>query len=574
MSSGICLCWQLFMLGEKLKENSETSRVLLTVTLSSLNSLSRGIATGIYTTNSSEACLHILQTSRANIVVVDDDNKLQVVQTIKPDLPELKALIQIDDFGSSSFCFHFNSLYQVPTDDIEYELTRRLQSITVNECCCIVFTSGTVGHPKGVMLSHDNLNFSIQNTIKAFGNVELGKEVFVSYLPLAHCAALMADVFIAMSVGATVYFADKNALKGSLVKTLSDAQPTFFMGVPRVYEKFQEKMIAAGAQAGVFARALAAWAKKVTLQYHLDRTNGNQSISFQYQIAKFLILNKIKLAIGFQRCKSFMTGAAPLNEETRTFFTSLDMPLLEGYGMTESSSLHSMASANNASKMKPLPETQTKITNLNSAGHGEVLMKGRHVFMGYVNELDKTLETIDSDRWLHTGDIGFIDGEGFLHITGRIKELIITSGGENIPFKIIEENLKRSCPAISNAMLVGDKRKFLTILLTLKTEIDVDGSPLNDLDQTTITWLKSFGINFSKLSELLASGPDQKILTKIQESIDFVNAIAISNAQKVQRFAILPCDFSLGSGELTPTMKLKRSFVLNKYETIIENFYK
>jgi long-chain-fatty-acid--CoA ligase ACSBG len=183
--------------------------------------------------------------------------------------------------------------------------------------------------------------------------------------------------------------------------------------------------------------------------------------------------------------------------------------------------------------------------------------------MGYINEMNKTLETIDNERWLHSGDIGYLDEDGFLYITGRIKELLITSGGENIPYLLIESTVKTECSAVSNAFLVGDRRKFLTILLTLKTESNEDGSPNDNLAPDTIKWLESHGLFFENLSQVLTN----------EEAINRANAKSVSNAQKVQKFALLPSDFSIATGELTPTMKLKRSFVLEKYKEIVEKFY-
>lgn len=275
--------------------------------------------------------------------------------------------------------------------------------------------------------------------------------------------------------------------------------------------------------------------------------------------------------------KYLVTGAAPMNVETKKYFLSLDLPILDVYGMSETTGGHSLSTLDAPAfetSGKNMPGIKTKIINPDENGHGEICIQGRHVFMGYLNEKEKTIEAIDDERWLRTGDVGYVDKDGYIFITGRIKELIITAGGENIPPVLIENLVKSECSAISNAFLVGDKRKFLTMLLTLKTEVDSEGAPRDELSLETIKWLEGMDLKYQKLSEILAAGPDPKIIQILQDVINRANEKAISNAQKVQKFAVLPHDFSIPTGELGPTLKLKRSFVANKYSDIIEKLYK
>jgi long-chain-fatty-acid--CoA ligase ACSBG len=267
---------------------------------------------------------------------------------------------------------------------------------------------------------------------------------------------------------------------------------------------------------------------------------------------------------------------APMSVDTKKYFMSLDMPILEAFGMSESTGGHAMASVNDPtfeSIGRNAPGTQTKIINPDANGHGEICLRGRHVFMGYIDEVDKTKEALDDEGWLHTGDIGYIDNDGFIFITGRLKEIIITAGGENIPPVHIENIVKGECSAISNALLIGDKRKFLTMLITLKTELDGEGAPREELALETLKWLETLDLKYTTMKEILASGPDPKILQSIQGAIDRANKNSISNAQKVQKFAILPHDFTIPTGELGPTMKTKRSFITDKYKDVIEKFY-
>lgn len=541
-----------------------------------------GIVAGVYTTNSVESCLHILETSNANIVIVDDAKQMEKIHAIKDKLPHLKAVVQTlppyaQYVRKADGYYRWSELEAIETDDVEEEYQRRASEIVANECACLIYTSGTVGMPKGVMLSHDNFTWDCYSITVHLGDLQMGKEVLVSYLPLSHVAGQMVDVFLPITIAGTVYFADRDALKGSLVKTLSEAQPTLFLGVPRVFEKIQEKMVSVGSQSGALKKVVGSWAKGVTLQHHLDRMAGRATNSIQYKIANKFVMSKVKHALGLSRCKHMVTGAAPMSVETKKYFLSLDMPIIEVYGMSESTGGHSLTTSDAPfleTSGKSMPGMKTKIINLDENGHGEICLQGRHIFMGYLGDKEKTIEAIDDEGWLRSGDIGYTDKDGYLFLTGRIKELIITAGGENIPPVLIENLVKSECSALSNTFLVGDKRKFLTMLVTLKTEMNSEGAPCDDLTVETMKWLEGLGLSYTKLSEILAAGPDAIVIQAIQDAINRANKSSASNAQKIQKFAILPHDFSIPTGELGPTMKVKRNVVSAMYTDIIDKFYK
>ena len=426
------------------------------------------------------------------------------------------------------------------------------------------------------MLNHDNLTF-VARTGCEFEGMQNAQEIVISYLPLSHIAAQIVDIYAVLTIAGTIYFAEKDALKGSLPKTLRQVRPTRFLGVPRVFEKMHEKMLEIGSNQGFLMRAVGSWAKGVTLQHHLDRMAGKPSNSLQYQLAKKFVISRVKQAMGFDRCLTFSSGAAPMNIETKKYFLSLDMPIIDIFGMSESSGGHSFSTPDAPSFDtigKGLPGVLTKIKNPDANGHGELLLKGRHIMMGYVGDQDKTYEAIDDDGWLATGDVGYIDNDGYIFITGRIKEIIITAGGENIPPNHVEMLVKKECPAISNAFLVGDKRKYLTILISLKTQMAPDtGAPLDELSLETLKWLDSLDLKYTKLSEILEAGPDPAVMKALENAIERANKIAISNAQKIQKFAILPHDFSIPTGEFGPTLKVKRNVVNDKYKDLIEKLY-
>jgi long-chain-fatty-acid--CoA ligase ACSBG len=256
----------------------------------------------------------VLDSCRANIVVVDDAKQMEKIYAIKDKLPHLKAVIQTlapyaPYVKRSDGYYRWSELEAMNTSDVEEEYQRRLKSVVANECCCLVYTSGTTGLQKGVMLSHDNLIWDTNLFILLANNLQEGKEILVSYLPLSHAAAQIFEMFSSLTLASTVYFAEKDALKGTLLSTLVDARPTYFLGVPRVYEKIQEKMLAIGSQSGAIKRAVASWAKGATLKHHMERMAGRPSASLQYKLATKLIMSKIKDALGFSRCKGFITGA-------------------------------------------------------------------------------------------------------------------------------------------------------------------------------------------------------------------------------------------------------------------------
>lgn len=518
-----------------------------------------------------------MESSNANIVVVDDELQMEKILEVKQMLPKLKAVVQISEpfdknLKNKDGIWSWTELETMNTDDAEGEYEKRHLEIAANQCCAVLYTSGTVGDPKGAMISHDNFTWTARSLANRLGVSVESREVFMSYLPLSHMAGQIMDVFLSLSIAATVYFAEKDAIKSSFLETLSEVRPTLFIGVPRIYEKIQFKVLKLESEAGILRKFVDEAAKRISLHHHLKKIPGKLVNSLAFEIAKVLSLNQKKVAIGLDRCRNLITAAAPMQIELKLFFLSLDLPLRNKCGMTEVT-VHCVASfATVASETvgKNIDGVETKILNPDVNSEGEICVRGRNVFMGYINDECKTRETIDDGRWLHTGDFGRIDDEGFVYITGRLKEIIITSGGENVAPVRIEDHIKAECPAISNAFLVGDRRKFLNILLTFKTEVDVNGVPTDDLSSETLKWLESLNMNCSKLHEVLA---EPKVHQAIQETIDKVNKNSISNAQKVQKFSLLPRDFSFTTGEIGPTLKLKRNVVMAKYKKEIDEFY-
>ncbi|KAG2470378.1 ACBG1 ligase, partial [Polypterus senegalus] len=469
----------------------------------------------------------------------------------------------------------WDEFMELGAGNLENELDNIISSQRPNQCCVLIYTSGTTGKPKGVMLSHDNITWTAQHASRAgdMQPAELRQEVIVSYLPLSHIAAQIYDLWTGIQWGELVYFAQPDALKGSLVGTMKEANPTSHMGVPRVWEKLMEKIKEALGQAGFLKRKIFNWATSTSLESNLSRSGKTEAKPLLHAIADKLILEKVRNSLGFSRCLKYFSGAAPMTSGTLEFFLGLNITLYEAYGMSESTGPHFM-SGPKVYKLhscgRVVPGCKFKIANKDEDENGEVCLWGRNVFMGYLNLEQKTLEALDEDGWLRSGDLGRADEDGFLSITGRIKELIITAGGENVAPVPIEDAVKKELPLLSNVMLIGDKKKFLSMLLTLKCVYDMDTmEPTDDLNLEALEFCHQVGSQATKVSEIIGD-KDSKVHEAIQAGIDRVNLKATSNAQRIQKWIILERDFSIAGG---PTMKLKRPAVLHLYKNVIDSFY-
>ncbi|XP_057185821.1 long-chain-fatty-acid--CoA ligase ACSBG1 [Triplophysa rosa] len=539
-----------------------------------------GIMMGIYATNSPDACLYVASDSRANIIVVENQKQLDKILQLKGQLPHLKAIVQYSGSLQEKLpnVYSWEEFMALGREVADQELDDIICSQRANQCCVLIYTSGTTGVPKGVMLSHDNITWTAHHASRAgdMQPAETMQESVVSYLPLSHIAAQIYDLWTGIQWGELVYFAQPDALKGSLIDTLREVTPSSHMGVPRVWEKIMEKIKEGISQCGYVKRKLVTWAMSVSLEAN-QRLTKDEEKSFLFTFADSLVLQKIRAELGFSCCQKVFSGAAPIGSETLQFFLGLNLRLYEAYGMSESSGPHFMSSPHAyrfQSCGKVVPGCRYKLANVDADGIGEVCFWGRNVFMGFLNMEDKTKEAFDEDGWLHSGDLGRVDEDGFLYITGRIKELIVTAGGENIPPLPIEDAVKQELPIISNAMLIGDKRRFLSMLLTLKcTANPKTMEPTDILSLEAVKCCERLGSQATKVSDI-TGGKDKLVYQSIEEGIARVNSRATSNAQRIQKWTILEKDFSIVGGELGPTMKLRRPVVLWKYHNEIESFYR
>lgn len=536
-----------------------------------------GFSAGIYTTNGPEAIEYVVNHSKSQFIVAEDKKQLDKILEVHEKFEHLKAIIIYNDEVPQVDCnvpiMGWAEFMRHGADVPEFELGHRMANQDPAQCAMLIYTSGTTGNPKGVMITHDNVTWTAAALINAMPPMNYGNEHVVSYLPLSHIAAQILDIHGPMVLGGTAWFAKPTALKGTLVDTLKQVRPTLFLGVPRVWEKIEEKMKSVGAQTTGLKKKIGTWAKRKGLSgsYRIQR---GQSTPAGWGVANKLVFGKVRKALGLDRCKFFATAAAPISKDTLEYFLSINIPIMEVYGMSENTGPQTVSvpgQHKTGSCGKPLPGVEMRIFEPDDEGNGEICFRGRHVCKGYLYNDEKTRETIDADGWLHSGDIGRLDEDGFLYITGRIKEIIITAGGENVAPVPIENRLKEHCPIVSNCMLIGDRRKFLSMLVALKSEVDPETAmPLEQLTQDVVEILKGLGSSATTVKE---AQEDEKVLKYIQAALDEANAHAVSRAQKVQKFKVLDRDFSIPGGELGPTLKLRRPIVHKQYAELIDAFY-
>ncbi len=506
--------------------------------------LAGGAAAGIYTTCSADEVQYIVHHSEALVVLVEDASQLAKIKARRAQLPLLSKIVMMRGAsGAGDDVLSWDDFLGMADSTAESTLDARIDMIEQADLATLIYTSGTTGPPKGVMLSHRNLAWT-SKTLIALGGAR-DTDVSLSYLPLSHIAEQMATIHMPATAGSTVYFAESLE---KIPDNIKDSRPTVFFGVPRIWEKFHAALAAKLGELTGAKKRLVEWARKTCTDVNAHRDRGAQVprlLDLQYRLAQRLVIEKLKTALGFERATNLISGAAPIAPDVLAFFSSIDLPIREIYGQSEDTgptSFNLPGRTKIGSVGPPLPGLECKI-----ADDGEILIRGPNVFLGYYKEPEATAETLTSDGWLQSGDLGAFDKEGFLSITGRKKEIIITAGGKNVAPKNIEAALKES-PLVGEAVVIGDRKKYLTVLLTLDDaaarKLVVDGD--------------------------LISAP--AIRAAIQTQVDKVNE-SLARVEQVKKFAILPRPFGIDTGELTPTMKIKRKVVAHKFAAEIDAMY-
>eukprot|EP00735_Rhodelphis_limneticus_P011370 TRINITY_DN445_c0_g1::TRINITY_DN445_c0_g1_i1::g.2542::m.2542 TRINITY_DN445_c0_g1::TRINITY_DN445_c0_g1_i1::g.2542 ORF type:complete len:714 (+),score=175.16,sp/Q7ZYC4/ACBG2_XENLA/44.44/0.0,AMP-binding/PF00501.23/2.5e-87 TRINITY_DN445_c0_g1_i1:45-2144(+) len=545
-----------------------------------------GMAAGIYTTNGPDACKFISEHSEAKVVVVEDEIQLEKFLKIRSQLPRLKTIVQWGGKVPASAnvpgqapVLSWTEFMALADEVPQSKVEARIAAQKPNQCCTLIYTSGTTGNPKAVMLSHDNITW-ITTSVLSFAPDWFGRkdEHIVSYLPLSHVAAQLLDIYAPLIITAfrpghcTLHFARPDALKGSLGVTLKQVRPTFFFGVPRVWEKIQEKLLEVGSKTKGIKRKIVDWAKAEGMAAAKDEeVGGSGRKGLGFYVAKWLLLDRIHEAMGLDRCLHAASGAAPISKDTVNYFSCLYLHIKELYGMSESTGPVTSCTFDiqrPGSCGVALPGCEIKIDHLpgrDKPNEGEVCFRGRNIMLGYMKSPEKTREAIDDEGWLHSGDVGRLDENGLLHITGRIKELIITAGGENIAPVPIEDRIKEVLPGVSNVMMVGDRQKYNVALVTLQSAADEHGACTDAL--------AGKALEISSVRTVSAAVHDDAWNKYVAAGISKYNKEAVSNAQRIQKFRILPRDFSVHTGELTATLKLRRPVVAELYASIIAEMY-
>ena len=509
--------------------------------------LAGGVPAGIYTTNSPEQCAYIAAHAEAPIAVVEDAKQLAKFKAAWSEMPALRTIVMMNGSDDDARVVTWDKLLELGGAVPEADLDARIAAQAPDDVCTLIYTSGTTGNPKAVMISHDNLTWTARVTLRALG-VNAGDDG-ISYLPLSHVAEQITSIHGPMAAAACIWFAES---LDKLGENLKEVRPTYFLGVPRVWEKIQAKMEAAGAQNSPLKKAIAKWARGVGLQGGFALQRG-EALPGLYGLAGKLVFSKVKAALGLDRCRIQVTSAAPISRSTLEFFLSLGIPIYEVFGMSECTGPATISTPEKWATAKAgyaLPGTELKIF-----ADGEICMRGRHVFKGYLKNPEATAEALDGDGWLHSGDIGTVDDRGLLQITDRKKDLLITAGGENIAPQALEGLLK-GIPVVAQACVVGDARKYLGALVTLDPE-KVPGICVQ------------IG---SAARDPVAAAVDDVFKRFLQSEIDGING-KLAQVQTIKRWTIIPTEFTIEGGELTPTMKMKRKVIREKYGPQIESLY-
>ncbi|MDT8989837.1 long-chain fatty acid--CoA ligase [Curvibacter sp. APW13] len=543
---------------------SETAAVLANTTvdwvLADLAILSvGGVCNGIYPTDAPAQVQYLCEDSRTTILFVEDDEQLDKALEVKETLPLLRKIVVFDMEGLRKLqhpdVLSLEALRALGREQLAKTprvVEERAAACKPEDLAILVYTSGTTGKPKGAMHLHKGLVYAIRgyNTLVAQDE----RDERMCFLPLCHIAERLGGEYFALYTGAKLNFVENPE---TIPENVREIAPTVFTAVPRVWEKFYSAVMIALKEAGTLQQAVYGWGIGVG-QRIADRVLAKQPVGaglkLQFILAQWLALNNVRKLIGVHRARFLVTGAAPISPELVRWYMALGLPMLEVWGMTETCGASTGVPA---SGMKPgsigpaAPFNEVRLDPATS----EILVRGPNVFAGYLNQPEKTAETIDKDGWLHTGDVGVMDEEGYFRITDRMKDIIITAGGKNITPSELENELKFS-PYITDAVVIGDRRPYLTVIIMI--------------DQENVEkFAQDQDVPFSNYASLTRA-PEVQAL--IQTELDRVNK-KFARVEQIKKFFLLDKQLTAEDEELTPTMKLKRKLVEKKYEAQIQTMY-
>ena len=514
-----------------------------------------GIDVPIYPSLTADSIEFILANSDSKGVIVSNKFQLNKILKIRDNLKGLQYTIVMNESDMPDdvpALYTFGNVQEMgeifKTNHPNY-LTESRKNIREDDLCTIIYTSGTTGEPKGVMLTHKNILSNVRAALNSFPIDD--KDIFLSFLPLCHIFERMAGYYTCFTAGSTLCFAESIE---TVSQNLLEVEPTLMMSVPRLFERIHSKIIKNVSSQSSLKQKIFYWAVETGKKYATSKKNGKLSpvLSAQYKLADALVFKKIKEKTG-SRLRFFISGGAALFQELGEFFEAIGIPVLEGYGLTESSPVIAVNRVDDykfGTVGKPLPGVEVKI-----ASDGEILARGDSIMQGYYKNKKET-DAVIKDNWLHTGDIGEFDTDGFLKITDRKKHLFKTTAGKYIAPTPIE-NLFSASKYVDQFVVIGDKRMFLTALIVPDYEAVQE-------------YADSHKIPYDKLEDLVKKKEIYNLfeseLTKFQKKL--------ANYEKVRKFALLEKPFTLETGEITPSLKVKRKTVEEKYAQVIEEMYR
>lgn len=515
----------------------------------------QGITVPIYATNTGKQAAYVINHCAAKIVFVSTRSQYAKLLAIRDEIPNVELVVSYVPFlGDPSLPvytqYQLSELSHPLTDEEKEQIESQIDSISPKDLITIIYTSGTTGVPKGVMLTQENILYDTEYGVKKMGGLKQDN-TFLSFLPLSHVLERTAGYYAAFVYGNHIAFAEDVKM---VMENMTEVKPTVMVSVPRLFEKIHSRIYENVHQMStvrrkLFHHAVDVGKKYVNLKYVEKRPTG--ALAFQYQLCDRLVFKKIRNRFG-GNMKFFLSGGAPLDKTINEFMWVIGIPVFGGYGLTETSPAITLSSLDEVrfdSVGKVLEQTEVKL-----AEDGELMVKGPQVMQGYYRNEEATLETME-DGWLKTGDIATIDDEGFVYIVDRKKEIIVTAGGKNIAPQPLENGLKLD-KYISQAMVIGDRRPYLVALITPNVERLIDFGRDEKLDYIDIEEL----VTHSRIKKLY------------EERIAAFNA-KLPPYKTIKRFILLPREFSIEGGELTPTLKLKRKVICSMHENAIEQLY-
>jgi len=512
---------------------------------------------GVYTTNPAKECEYVVGHSDSVVFICEDEEQMNKAFIFRKNTPQLRKIIVWDMEGlrdlEDPMVISFDKIMEIGREaDME---TSALYDTLVEEgkagdIAGIIYTSGTTGPPKGAMLHHEGYLWVGEQAAKV--TTASVDDESISFLPLNHVYEQIFDMMMHMTVGHTVNFTENT---DTVMNDMMDVSPTIFHAVPRIWEKYYSAIVLKMDDATWFKRTVYRQAVKIGAKYNDLRLAGKKIpllLSIGYQLAYFCVFWKLKERLGFDRTRLGFSGAAPISHDILKYFQSIGIPIREGYGMTETSGVTHMGGEFDfklGMVGKALPGTEVKIGQ-----GGEIIVRHKGIFKGYYRDEENTRETLE-DGWVHTGDVGEIDEEGYLKITDRMKDLIITAGGKNIAPQYIENQLKFS-PYINDAIVIGDKRKYLSAIIVIDEE-------------NVLKFAQNAKVQYTTFATLTKT---EEVTELIQQEINKVNK-QMARVENIRKFRILDKKLYTEDGEVTPTMKVKRKSINEQFADLIESMY-